>query len=180
MSMSQKLKSTLPKDFEFTSENLKLAQQSIKKYRNIQSAVMPLLYLVQKQCHHWIPPSAIAYISKMLNMPPIKVHEIASFYTMYRQQPVGQNIIQVCKSIACWLRGGDDISDACQRHLQIEVGQTTSDQRFTLLEVECLGACINAPVIRLNDQYYENLNTESILGIIDAISLKKTQKYMDS
>ena len=127
---------------------------------------MPLLDLAQRQCNGWLPRSAIDYVASFLDMPPIKVYEVATFYTMYNLTPVGKYHVQICTNLPCWLRGSEDVTAACKKNLGINFGQTTSDGEFTLSEVECLGACVNAPMIQINDDYYEDLDgvtTESIL-----------------
>lgn len=158
-----------PDSFEFTHTNLAKAKDIIAKYPTgcQQSAVMPLLDLAQRQHHNWIPRAAMDYIANLLEMPPIKVYEIATFYTMYNTQPVGKHLLQVCRTTPCWLRGSDGVTAACSKKLGIEVGQTTSDNNFTLAEVECLGACVNAPVMQINDDYYEDLTAEKIETILD-------------
>jgi len=163
-----------PDTFEFTAENLAKAKAAINKYPAgcQQSAVMPLLDLAQRQHHNWIPRAAMDYIANMLGMPPIKVYEVATFYTMYNKQPVGKNLLQVCRTTPCWLRGSDEVTTACKNKLGIEIGETTADNKFTLVEVECLGACVNAPVVQINDDYYENLTPEKMESILDGLAGK--------
>lgn len=157
--------------FEFTKDNLSLAEKIINKYPKgcKQSAVMPLLDIAQRQNSNWIPKTAMDYIANMLDMPPIKVYEIATFYSMYNKKPVGKNLIQVCRTTPCWLNNSDKIVKACSKKLGINVGETTKDNKFTLVEVECLGACVNAPVAQINDNYYENLTEEKIKSILDEL-----------
>ena len=110
-------------------------------------------------------------IADMLSMPPIRVYEVATFYTMYNLQPVGKHHVQVCTNLPCWLRGSDDVMNTCQRVLGIGHGETSEDGLFTVTEVECLGACVNAPMMQIDDDYYEDLNaesTESILSVLKA------------
>lgn len=164
-----------PKSFEFTKENLKKADEIIAKYPNGQqkSAVMPLLDLAQRQHDNWIPNAAMETIGSMLDMPFIKVYEVASFYTMYNKQPVGKNLIQVCRTTPCWLRGSDDLTNTCRKKLGIEIGETTKDEKFTLIEVECLGACANSPMIQINDHYYEDLDAKSMGQLLDDLKAGK-------
>jgi NADH-quinone oxidoreductase E subunit len=171
--MFEKREFTQPKEFSFTSENLKKIQKIIAKYPEgkQESAVMPLLDIAQRQHNNWIPIAAMECIADLLSMPLIKVIEIATFYTMYNKQPVGKNLIQICRTTPCWLRGSDEVSRACKDQLKIDCGQTTQDEKFTIVEVECLGACVNAPVVQINDDYFEDLDYESMCGII-----KKLQK----
>jgi NADH-quinone oxidoreductase E subunit len=170
--MFKEVKFKQPASFEFTKENFEAAKKIIAKYpaTKQQSAVMPLLDLAQRQHDNWIPTAAMDYIATMLDMPFIKVYEVASFYTMYNKQPVGKNLIQVCRTTPCWLRGSDEVTQACKDRLGINVGETTEDNKFTIVEVECLGACVNAPMVQINDDYYEDLNAKSMTDIIDELA----------
>ena len=161
-----------PASFEFTKQNMKKAELIIKKYpdSNKRSAVMPLLHLAQEQNNNWIPRAAMDYIATLLDMVPMQVYEVANFYTMYNKQPVGENLIQICRTTPCWLRGGDKIIETCKKKLNIDLGETSSDKKFTLIEVECLGACVNAPVVQINNDYYEDLNPERISRVLESIS----------
>lgn len=141
-----------------------------------QSAVMPLLTLAQKQNANWLSKPAMDYVADMLGMPPVRVYEVASFYTMYNLQPVGKHMIEVCTTTPCWLRGSDDIVTACERRLGITLGETTRDGQFTLKEVECLGACVNAPMCAIGEHYYEDLTPQSMTKIIDDLTLGKEPK----
>lgn len=130
------------------------------------SAVLPLLDIAQRQCGGWLPHDALEAVANILHMPFIRVHEVASFYSMFNLKPVGKFHVQVCGTTPCWLKGSDDIKHACQKHLGIDMGETTADGSFTLTEVECLGACINAPVVQIQDDYYENLTTDSVVDLL--------------
>ena len=158
--------------FEFTSENLLKANDYIAKYPKgkQRSAVMALLYIAQKQHDNWLPQPALDYIADFLSLPPIKVYEVATFYTMFNLKPVGKNYIQVCRTTPCWLRGADKITNTCKEKLGIDVGETTEDGKFSLIEVECLGACVNAPMVQINDHYYEDLDEKSMEKIIDNLA----------
>jgi NADH-quinone oxidoreductase E subunit len=140
-----------PRTFEFTAEGLAEAQSHIAKYPEgrQQSAVMPLLYIAQRQHEGWIPRAAIEYIGEMLKMPFIRVFEVATFYTMYNLAPIGQYHIQICGTTPCMLCGSDDVIKACKDELGIKVGGTTDDMKFTLTEVECLGSCSTAPMVQI-------------------------------
>jgi NADH-quinone oxidoreductase E subunit len=166
------------KSFEFTKENLKKAKEHIAKYPEgkQRSALMPLLWIAQKQNDNWLPQDALDYIADMLELPPIKVYEVATFYTMYNLQPVGKNHIQVCRTTPCWLRGSDDITKACKDKLGVGIGEVSKDGEFSLIEVECLGACVNAPMIQINDDYFEDLTAESMEKIIDDLATGKKLK----
>jgi len=157
--------------FEFTKKNLEEVDKIFAKYPDEQkvSAVMPLLDLAMRQIGGWITESAMRYISNLINVPYIRVYEVASFYSMFNLDPIGKNFIQVCTTTSCWLRGSDDILKLCKKYLSIENNQTTKDGLFTLKEVECLGACVNAPMIQINDNYYEELNKDSLLNILNKL-----------
>ncbi len=159
-----------PKSFEFGPAELERVNVIIAKYpaAKKQSAVMPLLDLAQRQHGGWIPRAAIEYIADMLEMPSIRVWEVATFYTMYFLAPKGKHKVQVCTTTPCWLRGSDDVVAACKSHLGIGFGQVTTDGLFSLHEVECLGACVNAPMIQIDDDFYEDLDAASTARILDA------------
>jgi len=139
----------------------------LKKYPSERSAIMPLLYLAQEQNDNWIPTAAMDHIAEILNLPKMYIYEVANFYTMYNKQPVGKYLIQVCRTTPCWLCGSDEIVKACKEKLNIDIGETSEDRQFTLVEVECLGACTAAPMCQINDDYYENLDKEKMAAIID-------------
>lgn len=145
-----------------------------------QSAVMPLLDLAQRQVGGdganqsppvggWIPRAAMDEIARILDMPPVKVYEVATFYSMYNLAPVGKYLVQFCGTTPCWLCGSAGIIQACEEYLGIHLGQTTADGYFTLMEVECLGACSNAPMVQINDLYYEDLTPESMVAILESL-----------
>ena len=161
-----------PETFSFTPENLKKIEKIIAKYpRGRQaSAVMPLLDLAQRQHDNWIPEAAMEEIARILDMPKIKVFEVATFYTMYNLQPRGRHHIQFCTTTPCWLAGSAEVVSACEKHLGIKLGETTPDGQFTLTDVECLGACVNAPVFQRNgDEFYEDLTPENVVKVIDGL-----------
>jgi len=164
------------KYFSFTPENLKIVKSILLRYPEEQkaSAVMPLLDLAMRQIGGWLTDSAMKEISKIINIPFIRVLEVASFYSMYNLKPIGKYFVQVCTTTSCWLKGSDEILNVCKKHLKIDNNQTTADGMFTLKEVECLGACVNAPMVQINDDYYEDLTNEGILGILE--NLKKGLK----
>ena len=159
---------TGPSVFAFTTEHFREAQKIIARYPEgrQQSALMPLLTLAQKQ-HGWLPKAAMDYIAMLLSMAPVRVYEVATFYTMYNLEPVGRHVIEVCTTTPCWLRGSDAIVAACEKHLGITCGETTADGSFTLREVECLGACVNAPMCQVEETYYEDLTPESMVKLIE-------------
>lgn len=154
--------------FEFSNENLKKAKNFIAKFPEgrQKSAVLPLLDLAQRQSGGWLPQNVIEYVADFLQLPYMRVYEVASFYTMFNLKPVGKYHLQLCTTTPCWLRGSDEIKDACKKKLGIDVGETSKDGLFTLSEVECLGACVNAPILQINDDYFEDLTaaeTEKLL-----------------
>ena len=171
----RKISKDQPENFEFDQENLEEAKKIISKYpkNKEQSAVMSLLYLAQKQNNNWIPLSAMKYIGKFLNMPYIKVYEVATFYTMYNLTPVGKNFVQVCTTTPCMIRGANKIVEACKEKISINENELSKDKNCSWMEVECLGACINAPMMQINDDYYEDLDKEKALKILDQIILGK-------
>ena len=160
-----------PATFEFTPENLERARAHIAKYPpgRQQSAVLPLLYLVQRQMGGWVPRGALDYVAGLLDMAPIRVYEVATFYTMFNLRPVGRYLMQVCTTTPCWLRGSDDVVAACEKKLGVGIGGTSADGLFTLVEVECLGACVNAPILQVNDDFYEDLDGPATEALIDAL-----------
>ena len=164
--------------FAFTAENEALAKQHIAKYPSgrQQSAVMPLLDIAQRQIGGWLTEPAIRYIAGFLGMPEIRVWEVASFYTMYNLRPIGRHHVQVCTTTPCWLRGSAEIVEACEKHLGVRVGETTDDGLFTLKEVECLGACVNAPMMQINDEYYEDLTPETTVKVLKQLAAGETPK----
>jgi len=161
-----------PASFAFTADNLAKANEIIARYppRRQASAVMPLLDIAQRQHDNWLPRAAMDHVADLLEMPRIRVYEVASFYTMYNLAPVGRHLVQVCTTTPCWLRGSDGVVEACRRKLGIDFHETTDDGQFTLLEVECLGACVNAPMMQINDDYYEDLSEADVERILDALA----------
>ena len=167
-----------PKEFSFTAENLREAKVVLKRYPKDypEGALMPLLTLAQKQSQGWLPKKAIEYIASFLKVSEIKVLEIATFYSMYNLRPVGKNHIEVCTTTPCMLRGSDNILKVCEKFLNINSGSVTKDRRFSLTEVECLGACVNAPVIKIDQDYFEDLDSKSTLNLLNGLSENKTIK----
>ena len=174
----KKISKEQPENFEFNSNNLALANDIIKKYPDgkQQSAVMGLLYLAQRQNDNWIPLSAMKYIAKYLNMPYIKVYEVATFYSMYNLAPVGKFFYQVCTTTPCMLRGAYKLVDVCKSKISEKESHVTENGNCSWMEVECLGACINAPMIQINDDYYEDLDEKKLEGIIEKTLKGETPK----
>ena len=167
----KKISKEQPSDFKFNNKNLEEAQKIIKKYPEgkQQSAVMSLLYLVQKQNDNWIPLVAMKYIGKFLSMPYIKVYEVATFYTMFNLSPVGKYFFQICTTTPCMIRGAYDIVKVCKEKISDKENELSKDKTCSWIEVECLGACINAPMMQINNDYYEDLNKEKTEKIINQI-----------
>jgi len=167
----KKISKDQPENFEFNSENLELSKKIIKKYPigKQQSSVMPLLYLVQKQNNNWIPLVGMKYVAKMLNIPYIRVYEVATFYTMYNLSPVGNYFIQVCTTTPCMIRGAYEIVESCKQKISEKENILSKNKTCSWMEVECLGACVNAPMVQINDDYFEDLNKEKMEKIIDQI-----------
>ena len=167
-----------PESFAFTQENLAQASVILLKYPEGRqaSAVMPLLDLAQRQNDGWVSQPAMDVIAELLDMPIIRVYEIATFYTMYNLHPIGKYHVQVCTNLPCWLRGSDDVMKTCKKVLGIGAGETTEDGLFTVNEMECLGACVNAPMMQIGDDYYEDLDADSAESILSVLKAGGTAK----
>eukprot|EP00177_Eucheuma_denticulatum_P004629 GFKZ01008423.1.p1 GENE.GFKZ01008423.1~~GFKZ01008423.1.p1 ORF type:complete len:276 (-),score=34.21 GFKZ01008423.1:1120-1947(-) len=164
--------------FDFTDENYEEIKTILNKFPKnyAASAVIPLLDLAQRQNGGWLPLAAMNKVAKLLDMAPIRVYEVASFYTMFNREKIGKYNVQVCTTTPCMLRGGYEILDAVKEHLGIKVGGDTPDGMFHLMEVECLGACVNAPMVQINDHYYEDLTKESVKGVLDDLKAGRQAK----
>lgn len=164
-----------PERFVFNADFKPQVDRAIAKYPEDRkrSAVIPLLDLAQRQQGGWLPRAAMDHVAEILGMAPIRVYEVATFYTMFNLAPVGRYFIQLCRTTPCWLRGSDDIRGAIQRHLGIGLGETTQDGLFTLVEVECLGSCCTAPMVQINDDFYEDLTADSIVAVLEALKAGK-------
>lgn len=166
-----------PASFAFDAESEAKIATILPRYPADRqaSAVIPLLYVAQRQMGRttgsaWVPRAAMDVIAARLGMPPMRVYEVASFYFMFNTKPIGRHHLQVCGTTPCWLRGSDEVKRACQDATGIaDYGQTSADGLFTLTEVECLGGCVNAPILQVDDDYYEDLDYESTLRIIEAL-----------
>ncbi len=167
-----------PREFSFTPETQAKADAVIAKYPagRQQSAVIPLLDLAQRQAGGWLPRAAVMHVAEVLDMAEIRVWEVATFYTMFNLNPVGRTCIQVCTTTPCWLRGSADIVAALEDEIGVKLGATTSDDSFTLREVECLGACVHAPMLQIGDDYYEDLTPDTAREIVADIKAGKTPK----
>lgn len=156
------------KPFEFSPANKKKITALIAKYPKgrYASAVLPVLDLAQRQNENWISKEIVEKVAEILSMPIMRVFEVVTFYTMFNLKPVGKHLIQVCRNTPCWLRGSDDILKACKEETGCDLGERSSDGLFSLIEVECMGACVNAPMVAINDDYYENLTPQRIQQIL--------------
>ncbi|KAK9719253.1 NADH:ubiquinone oxidoreductase 24 [Basidiobolus ranarum] len=163
--------------FEFSKENQKVVDEIIAKYpvQYKKGATIPLLHLAQKQLG-WTSLSAMNEVARILEVPPMRVYEVATFYTMFNRDPVGKYFLQVCTTTPCELCGSTEILNTVQKHLGIKVGETTKDGKFTLVEVECAGACVNAPVLAVNDDYFEDLTPETTIKVLDALKAGQSPK----
>jgi NADH dehydrogenase (ubiquinone) flavoprotein 2 len=156
--------------FEFNDENKQRLKAIIANYPegHERAALIPLLDLAQRQ-HGWLPISAMHTVAEILKMPRMRVYEVATFYTMFLRNPTGKYHLQVCTTTPCWLRNSDMVMNVIKKKLGIKVGETTKDGLFTLSEVECLGACVNAPMLSVNDDYYEDLTEKDMEEILDEL-----------
>jgi NADH-quinone oxidoreductase subunit E len=153
---------------EFSAEAKKQVDKLLSRYPTKEAALLPVLHVAQKE-FGYVSPDVEKFVAGVLELPPIKVHAVATFYTMYNKKPVGKYHVQVCTNIGCSLLGADHLVKYIEKKLGIRKGETTADGRFTLIEVECLGSCGTAPVMQVNDDYYENLTEQKIDAILDGM-----------
>ena len=164
--------------FEWSQENFNKAEKIIKKYplKKQQSAVIPLLDIAQRQNKGWLNKNAIEKVAETLSMSFIRVLEVATFYSMFNLEPIGKNYIQICRTTPCWLRGSNKLLEVAKEVTGCELGETSADKIFTVVEVECLGACCNAPMIQINDDYFEDLNENNFRELLNDLINKKDIK----
>ena len=162
--------------FALSDENREMAGTMISLFPEGRqaSAVLPILDLAQRQNDGWLPRAALDYVAELLAIPRIQVYEVATFYSMFNLAPVGRHHVQVCTNISCWLRGSDDVLAACRNVLGIGLGETSDDGLFTLSEAECLGACVNAPMMQIGDDYYEDLDARNTRAVLTALTAGET------
>ena len=174
----KKIHKDQPENFEFDEKNMQAAIKIVSNYPEgkQQSAVMALLYIAQRQNDNWIPLKAMKYIAKFLDMPYIKVYEVATFYSMYNLSPVGKYFFQICTTTPCMLRGAYDLVKVCKKKISDRENDLSEDGKISWMEVECLGACVNAPMMQVNEDYYEDLNDKKLEEIIEAIYQNKIPK----
>lgn len=173
----RRLAENQPESFEFTQENKAWLEKQIAKYPDGRqaSAVVPALWQAQKQNNYWLPQKAIEKVAEMLDMPKIRVLEVATFYTMFNLEPVGKYYIQLCGTTPCMLCGSDDLIKVLERRVGPQ-RKVTADGMFSWLEVECLGACCNAPMVQINDDYYEDLTAETFEKLLDDLAAGRPVK----
>ena len=174
----KKIHKEQPETFEFNEKSMEAANKIVSNYPDgrQQSAVMALLYIAQRQHDNWIPLKAMKYIAKFLDMPYIKVYEVATFYSMYNLSPVGKYFFQICTTTPCMLRGAYDLVKVCKNKISEKENVLSDDGKISWMEVECLGACVNAPMMQVNDDYYEDLNDKKLEEIIETIYQNKIPK----
>lgn len=154
---------------KFTEANEKRFRELVDRYPDKEALLLPALYLVQEQ-EGYVSAEAFEYLAELVGVSPVRVKETATFYTMYNKVPVGKYHVQLCNNIACMLRGSEELIDHLKKKLEIKIGETTKDGRFTLTAVECLGACGGAPVVQINDDYHENMTLSKLDKILDKLS----------
>jgi NADH-quinone oxidoreductase subunit E len=152
--------------FQLSPEGLKEVQKEMKRYEIVESAIIPALYVAQKENKGWISDEVISHLSQVMSIPASRINEVFRFYTMFNQKPVGKNHVQVCTNISCALNGGRELAKHICKELKVGFDQVTEDGRFTVSKVECLGSCGTAPMMQVNDRYYENLTPESAMNIL--------------
>ena len=165
-------------NFEWSKDNFEKISNILKKYpsNKIQSAVIPLLDLAQRQNKGWLSKNSMEKVAETLSMSYIRVLEVATFYSMFNLEPIGKNFVQICRTTPCWLRGSDKLSKVAQEVCNTRIGETSNDKKFTVVEVECLGACCNAPMIQINDEYYEDLDEENFRQLLNDLKSNKPIK----
>jgi NADH-quinone oxidoreductase E subunit len=161
--------------FNWSQDNFKRASEIIKKYPDSkqQSAVIPLLDLAQRQNSGWLSKTTIEKVAETLSMSYIRVLEVATFYSMFNLEPIGENFVQICRTTPCWLRGSDKLVEVAKDVSNTKLGETSDDKKFTIVEVECLGACCNAPMVQINDDYYEDLDADSFKKLLTNLKQSK-------
>jgi len=178
----KKISETQPESFEFSKDNLQEAENIIKQYPKNRkaSAVLALLYLVQKQHDNWIPLAAIKYVAKFLEIPYIQVYEVATFYSMFNLAPVGKYFVQICTTTPCMIRGSNKVIDVCKKHIANNQNELSKNKLCSWTEVECLGSCVSAPMMQINQDYFEDLDekkTEEIIQMLLNDNFPKPGSY---
>tara|TARA_B100001123_G_scaffold121994_1_gene141980 strand:+ start:1995 stop:2603 length:609 start_codon:yes stop_codon:yes gene_type:complete len=171
----KKISKEQPESFQFSRDNLKLAEKEMAKYPKSRkaSAILSLLYLVQKQNDNWIPLAGIKYVANFLSIPYMQVYEVATFYSMLNLSPVGKYFVQVCTTTPCMIRGAKSIIDICKKNISENQNEISENKLCSWTEVECLGACVNAPMMQINQDYFEDLNPKETEQIINSLLTDK-------
>ncbi len=166
--LTNKIYNKVNEKFEWSEENFYKINKIIKNYPSgrQQSAVIPLLDLAQRQNKGWLSKNSLEKVAETLSMSYVRVLEVATFYSMFNLQPIGENFVQICRTTPCWLRGSDKLIEIAKEVTNINIGETSTDKKFTIVEVECLGACCNAPMVQINDDYYEDLDSENFKKLL--------------
>lgn len=152
--------------FQLSPDGLKQVQAELKRYEAKESAIIPALYIAQKENKGWVSEHVIHHLSKVMDIPESRIHEVFTFYTMFNQKPVGKYHVQVCTNISCALNGGRELADHICKETKVGYNQISEDGRYTISKVECLGSCGTAPMMQVNDNYFENLTPESAMNIL--------------
>ncbi len=176
--LTNKVNENFDEKFEWSKENFSKINTIINKYPSgrEQSAVIPLLDLAQRQNKGWLSKNSLEKVAETLSMSYVRVLEVATFYSMFNLQPIGENFVQICRTTPCWLRGSDKLLDVAREVTEINIGETSADNKFTIVEVECLGACCNAPMVQINDDYYEDLDAENFKNLLINLKNNKSVK----
>ena len=176
--LTNKVNENFDEKFEWSKENFSKINTIINKYPSgrEQSAVIPLLDLAQRQNKGWLSKNSLEKVAETLSMSYVRVLEVATFYSMFNLQPIGENFVQICRTTPCWLRGSDKLLDVAREVSEINIGETSADNKFTIVEVECLGACCNAPMVQINDEYYEDLDAENFKNLLINLKNNKSVK----
>ncbi|MFM8431791.1 MAG: NADH-quinone oxidoreductase subunit NuoE [Bacteroidota bacterium] len=166
----------------FSDESLVLVQKMVKRYpeNRKKSALIPVLHIAQAEFDGWLSPEVMDYVASLLDIQPVEVYEVASFYSMFNMKPVGKCVIEVCRTSSCWLMGAEDVIRHIEKKLNVKAGETTSDGMFTLKTVECLGSCGTAPMMQVGADYYENLSLGKVDQLMDRFRTEgKRKSYTD-
>ena len=176
--LTNKVNENFDEKFEWSKENFSKINTIINKYPSgrEQSAVIPLLDLAQRQNKGWLSKNSLEKVAETLSMSYVRVLEVATFYSMFNLQPIGENFVQICRTTPCWLRGSDKLLDVAREVSEINIGETSADNKFTIVEVECLGACCNAPMVQINDDYYEDLDAKNFKNLLINLKNNKSVK----
>lgn len=172
----------MSKEIKFNEETLALVQKMIKRYPEgkHKSALLPILHLAQAEFDGWLSPETMDYVASLLNIKPIEVYEVASFYSMYNLKPVGKCLLEVCRTSSCWIRGAEDVVKHLEKKLGIKEGETTPDGMFTIKTVECLGSCGTAPMLQCGASYHENLTLKKVDTLLEEYrAAGKPRRYTD-